>query len=246
MNVVKAGSAFLSLGTSGVYFVSTDSYRYNAKEGVHSFCHAIPKHWHHMAVHLSAACCLDWWAKVANLKIDEAVKKVNLKTESSLYFLPYLAGERTPHNDAHARGSFIGMNQATKTSDMTKAVLEGVVFAFMSGQKAMQNAGVKINDISVVGGGARFPIWGKMLASALNHPLIYRENREVGGAYGAALLAWVAEHGKSSINELEAPPVESIVKPIPELRDYFEARYETFDQIYRQLKPVFRKLTNTK
>lgn len=245
MNVVKAGSAFLSLGTSGVYFVSSDSFRFNAEEGVHTFCHAVPNHWHHMAVHLSAASCLDWWSSVTDTKINELVDKASQKRkhDPGLFFLPYLSGERTPYNDPHARGVFAGLGHATSASDMTQAVLEGVVFAFMSGQMAMLNGSIKINEVSVVGGGARFPYWGKLLAAALRRPLIYRKNREVGGAYGAALLAWVAEHGQDSLIKLEEPPIDVIIKPDARLEDYFAARFAVFNQVYQQLKPVFPLLT---
>jgi xylulokinase len=245
MNVIKSGSAFLSLGTSGVYFVSSDTYRYNAEEGVHTFCHAVPKHWHHMAVHLSAAVCLDWWGQVTSTKVSDLVNKASRKRghDANVFFLPYLSGERTPHNDPHARGVFAGMSHATTNADMTQAVMEGVVFAFMSGQAAMLNAGIKINEVSVVGGGARFPYWGKLLAAALRRPLIYRKNREVGGAYGAALLAWVAEHGEKSLAKLSAPPVDVVIKPEPRLEDYFAARFAIFNQIYQQLKPIFPLLT---
>lgn len=245
MAVIKSGSAFLSLGTSGVYFVSSDTYRYNAEEGVHTFCHAIPNHWHHMAVHLSAASCLDWWGDITATKVGDLVTKASQKRkhDAGVFFLPFLSGERTPHNDPHARGVFAGLSHASNASDLTQAVMEGVVFAFMSGQAAMLNAGIKINEVSVVGGGARFPYWGKLLAAALRRPLIYRKNREVGGAYGAALLAWIAEHGERSLPKLVEPPIEVIIKPDARLEDYFAARFPVFTQIYQQLKPVFPLLT---
>jgi xylulokinase len=245
MSVIKSGSAFLSLGTSGVYFVSSDNYRFNAEEGVHTFCHAVPDHWHHMAVHLSAASSLDWWGSVTETKVNDLVMKVSRKRrhDPGVFFLPYLSGERTPHNDPHARGVFAGMSHATSATDMTQAVMEGVVFAFMSGQAAMQGAGIKINEVSVVGGGARYPYWGKLLSAALRRPLIYRKNREVGGAYGAALLAWIAEHGEAAIAQINEPPVDVIVTPDPRLEDYFASRFVIFNQIYQQLKPVFPLLT---
>ncbi len=135
------------------------------------------------------------------------------------------------------------MSHSTNATDMTQAVMEGVVFAFMSGQAAMQNAGIKINEVSVVGGGARYPYWGKLLSAALRRPLIYRKNREVGGAYGAALLAWVAEHGEAAIAQINEPPVDVVVTPDPRLEDYFASRFVIFNQIYQQLKPVFPLLT---
>lgn len=247
MNVVKAGTGFLSLGTSGVYFVSSDNYRFNASEAVHTFCHAIPHHWHHMAVHLSAAISLDWWGQITDTNVVDLVTAASQRphVNTDVFFLPYLSGERTPHNDPHARSVFVGMNHETKTVDMTQAVLEGVVFAFMSGQTAMLNTGIKINEVSVVGGGARFPYWGKLLASALRRPLIYRKDREVGGAYGAALLAWLAEHGVRGLTSLEAPEIDVVVEPDARLEDYFAARFTIFNQIYQQLKPVFPLLTKS-
>jgi xylulokinase len=242
VNVIKPGSAFLSIGTSGVYFVASDKYQANPEGGIHSFCHCIPNHWHHMSVHLSAASCLSWLASTLNITnteelLIEAEKFAD--SPSPVIFLPYLSGERTPHANPYAQGVFFGMTHTTTRAHLTRAVLEGVAFAFADGQDSMLTAGVEINDVSVVGGGAKSLYWGKILAAALKRPLIYRLNREVGSALGAARLAYLSVNNVNPDHAFEMPPVETVIEPDPDLVQQYAKKRAVFQQLYRKLEDMF-------
>lgn len=244
MGVVTSGSAFLSLGTSGVYFVADHQYQPNPSQGLHTMCHCLPNLWHEMTVHLSAASCLTWLSHVLNKKnvnalIEEAEKHINKNTP---IFLPYLSGERTPHNDAFARGAFLGLNFNTTEAELVQAVLEGVAFAFADGQEAIIAAGIEPKQVSVVGGGARSHYWGKILASVLRHPLIYRKQAEVGGALGAARLAWLAIHGGDPAKVFLPPEIDHVIEPIDAWVSYYEKKLQLFREAYQQLKPLFPRL----
>src|SRR3984957_15691489 len=174
MGVIAPGQAFLSLGTSGVLFVVTDRFRPNPQRAAHAFCHALPDLWHQMSVMLSAASVLDWVAQLTGQsdlpRMVEAAWQRGL-TRHSPFFLPYLAGERTPYNDPNARGVFFGIGADTSAADLTGAVLEGVAFAFADGLDVLLEKGATIGEITVTGGGARLSHWGQLLAPALNRPL---------------------------------------------------------------------------
>jgi xylulokinase len=261
VNVIKSGSAFLSLGTSGVYFVAADQYKANPQGGVHTFCHCLPKLWHHMAVHLSAASCVTWLAGVLDVSAGELLNELECRGErrspaekytgktratagrpynSNIIFLPYLSGERTPHNDPYAKGVFFGLTHNTTRADLLQAVLEGVAFAFADGQDAMLQAGIEINEVSVVGGGARSFYWGAILASALNRPLIYRADREVGGALGAARLAWLGINKADPQTAFAARPIEKIIEPNKELVEIYSAKKKNFKNLYKSLTDIFK------
>ena len=242
MNVIKPGSAFLSLGTSGVFFVASHSYQPNAAGGIHTFCHCLPAQWHYMSVHLSAASCLSWLAntlQVANTKelLQEAEKDYD--PHSPVIFLPYLSGERTPYGNPHAKGVFFGMTHSTTRAHLTRAVLEGVAFAFTDGQEAMLQANVAIDDVSVVGGGAKSLFWGKILAAALQRPLNYRLNREVGAALGAARLAYIAANNCDPQNAFAMPPIETVIAPDPALVHAYAKKQIRFRQLYHRLEDMF-------
>lgn len=254
VNVIKPGSAFLSLGTSGVYFVAANQYNANPQDGIHTFCHCLPKLWHHMAVHLSAANCVTWLADILNTSTQELLNEIEGRGErrslcsaratagrpyDNLIFLPYLSGERTPHNDPYAKGVFFGLTHMTTRSNLLQAVLEGVAFAFADGQDAMLQAGITINEISVVGGGARSFYWGNILAAALNRPLIYRADREVGGALGAARLAWLGINKADPQTAFTSPVIEKIIEPDKDLVTMYQEKRQIFNKIYRSLKPLF-------
>ncbi len=244
VNVTQPGRAFLSLGTSGVYFVADNDYHPNPEATVHTFCHCLPNTWHEMTVHLSAACCLDWLANLLQRRdigalLDEAHK--NESTDTPI-FLPYLSGERTPHNDPYARGVFFGMTHNTKAHHLAQSTLEGVAFALAQGQQAMEQAGVAIDEISVIGGGAKSYYWGEILSAALQKPLAYYKTGEVGAAYGAARLAWLALHPDCSIENAFPPsPIDHIIKPSEERQQRFARQQIIFNELYQQLKGTFAK-----
>lgn len=242
LGVVQPGQAFLSLGTSGVLFVVTDRFRPNPDRAAHAFCHSLPNRWHQMSVMLSAASALDWVARLtgeSDLPRLVAAAKVRGLSRRSPFFLPYLSGERTPHNDPNARGVFFGMNADTTAADLTAAVLEGVALAFADGLEVLVEKGGAVGDISVTGGGARLPYWGEVLAAALNRPLTYRQGGEVGAALGAARLARLALGGEKPEDVCVAPPVDRVVQPDPELNPLLASRRRTFVRLYQDLKNTF-------
>ena len=244
VGVTEPGQGILSLGTSGVIFVVSDDYRSNPANGVHSFCHALPERWHLMSVMLSAAGCLDWLARLTGAADVPTLlaEAENATPQESLYFLPYLNGERTPHNNPAATGVFFGMTGATTRAQLTLAVLEGVAMGLKDGLDALNETGITINDMTLIGGGARSPLWRQILANILNMPLSYRRGGEVGPALGAARLARLALHE-------DQPSHIAGVCPVPELLERIEPnakearrclqRQDKFRRLYLALETEF-------
>jgi xylulokinase len=244
LGVVAPGQAFLSLGTSGVLFLVTDKFRPNPAKAAHAFCHCLPKRWHQMSVMLTAAANLDWVTQLCGFKhVVDAVAAAEVRGPQAQtpIFLPYLSGERTPYNDPYARGAFFGLSAETTAADLAYAVLEGVAFAFADGKDALLESGGKLGDVSVTGGGARLPYWGSILASALDHPLTYREGGEVGAASGAARLGRLALTGEDPDKVCTAPPVTRIVGPDAALKQRMAARRPLFIGLYQNLRKSFRE-----
>lgn len=242
LGVVSHGDAFLSLGTSGVLFVVTDRFRPNPEQAAHAFCHCIPDRWHQMSVMLSAASVLDWVAQLtgnSNLPAMINAARVRGLTSQAPFFLPYLSGERTPHNDPHARGVFFGIRPDTGPADLALAALEGVALAFADGLDVLVEKGGSVGDITVTGGGARLPYWGELLAAALKRPVTYRSGGEVGAALGAARLARLAVDAGRPEEVCISPPIVRVVEPDATLAALLEQRRRTFVHLYRQLKNAF-------
>lgn len=242
MNVIKPGQAFISLGTSGVYFVAMDKYQSNPEQGIHAFCHCLPLTWHQMSVHLNAASCLTWLGEILKEKDYEKLLKEaeeHSNRTSSVIFLPYLTGERTPHNNPHAKGVLFGLNANTIRPDITNAVLRGVAMAFAQGQEAMMQSGISVDYISVIGGGARSHYWCKLLASAINKPLHLHQNRDLGAALGAARLAWFYQHKGDFRTVFLPPPIDTVVEPCANLQEKFFVEQKQFNSLYNQLEPSF-------
>ncbi|MDE2043237.1 MAG: xylulokinase, partial [Alphaproteobacteria bacterium] len=191
VGVVNEGDALLSLGTSGVIFVATGQFRPNPARAVHVFCHCLPEMWHQMSVHLSAASCLDWAARQVGMDVPgllRCAESAEADTVEEL-FLPYLSGERTPHNDPHVRGAWLRLDNETSPARLARAVLEGVAFAHADGLDALREAGTQVEELAVIGGGSQSLFWGRIFAAALNVRLAYLEGGDVGPALGAARLA---------------------------------------------------------
>lgn len=235
IGVVNDGDAMLSLGTSGVIFVATANFRPNPARAVHAFCHALPAMWHQMSVHLSAASCIDWAARLIRVEGPAALfalaEQAGLSAGPEL-FLPYLSGERTPHNDAHVRGAFLGMNHQTDPGRLAAAVLEGVAFAHADGLDALREAGTQIDQLSVIGGGARSSYWGRIIAASLGVPLVYLKGGEVGPALGAARLAQIAVTGQSVAEVCVRPPISHVITPDPALVDALSPKLARFRAAY--------------
>lgn len=243
VGVLEEGDAFLSLGTSGVLFVANKDYRPNPFGGVHTFCHAVPDRWHQMSVILSAASCMDWAAKFTGAK-DTASLFAAAEFEGSgadvgEIFLPYLSGERTPHNNPNAKGVLFGLNHDSGQTQIARAVMEGVAFAFCDGLEALADAGTKIDQVTVIGGGARSNLWGEILASSMGIRLVYRAGGEVGPAYGAARLAQIGHTVASSNEVATAPAILNIIEPNAKLQERLAPKREKFRALYPQLSSFF-------
>jgi xylulokinase len=244
VGAIRAGDAFLSLGTSGVYFVAGDRFAPAPDGGVHAFCHCLPGTWHQMSVILSAASCLTWVTRLIGAENEAALlaEVEQVDRDPRVVFLPYLSGERTPHNDPDASGVFFGLTHATTRVDLARAVLEGVAFALADGQDALLASGTTIRSISVIGGGARSAFWGRILASALDRPLAYHGSGESGPAFGAARLARLAVSGEDPATVCLTPAVDAVLQPDAELRDRYATRRPLFRTLYRQLRESFHAL----
>ena len=241
VGVIREGDALLSLGTSGVIFVATREFRPNPERAVHAFCHCLPDMWHQMSVHLSAASCIDWGVKATG--VDDPASFFALAEAAGAgvgpeLFLPYLSGERTPHNDAQIRAALLGIDNETDKGRIAAAVLEGVAFAHADGIAALRDAGTRIDELSVIGGGARSRYWGSIIAAALNVRLAYLEGGEVGPALGAAKLALMAVTGASAAEACTRPSVSHVIEPDPALADRLAPRLARFRAAYPALKSL--------
>jgi xylulokinase len=248
VGVIDEGDAMLSLGTSGVLFVAGKAFRPNPERGVHAFCHALPERWHQMSVMLSAATALDWAARLtasADASALIAMAQARGRLDGREIFLPYLSGERTPHNDPAARGVLFGLDHESDAAAIGQAVVEGVAFGLADGLDALIEAGAAIKQISVIGGGARSPWWGRVLAAALNRPLAYRMGADVGPAYGAARLARLAVTTEASGEVCAPPPVEALIEPDARDVAVLTPKRHTFEQLYGDLRSRFGTLAGS-
>lgn len=234
----------ISLGTSGTIFISSENFGVDAHNALHSFAHA-DGHYHLMGCMLSAASCNKWWmdeilSTKDYQKEQEGIKKLG---ENKVYFLPYLMGERSPHNDPDARGTFIGMTMDTTRSDMTQAVLEGVAFALRDSFEVARSLGLKIERTKICGGGAKSALWKKIIANVLNVKVDVLENEE-GPAYGGAILAAVACGEFASVTEAAEKLVRVVetVEPDSQLTEKYEEKYKKFRAIYPACKALFKIL----
>lgn len=241
---VGNGACNISLGTSGTVFISSEKFGVDENNALHSFDHADGSY-HLMGCMLSAASCNKWWMDEIigtkdYAKEQEAIEKPG---ENHVYFLPYLMGERSPHNDPKARGTFIGMTMDTTRADMTQAVLEGVAFALRDSFEVAKSLGVDIKATKICGGGAKSPLWKKMVANILNVTVEVPKSEE-GPSMGAAMLAAVACGAYKSVKEAAEAivTVKETIEPDAELAAKYEARYKQFREIYPVLRPLFQKL----
>ena len=238
MGAVEPGQGFLSLGTSGVLFVVTPTYQPNAASATHAFCHAVPGRWHQMSVMLAAASALQWVAKLLGAPDagDVAARAAALGAsdrEAAPLFLPYLSGERTPHNDAQVRGSFHGLDFDTDAARLGYAVMEGVSFGLRDGLAALNAAGSQVTRLSLVGGGARSAFWAQMLASALDVEIVTHGGSAVGGALGAARLGALSVGAPMQAVCLP-PPIDTVYQPDPGEGALLAPRHALFRSLYRR------------
>lgn len=235
LGAVRPGDAFVSLGTSGVLWATTDSFRPHTEGAVHAFCHALPGLWHQMGVTLSAAASLAWWAGITGRSEAELLAEIGPVTRpSEALFLPYLSGERTPHDDGSLRGVFADLAAGTDRAAMTQAVLEGVAFSMRDCLDALARSGTCIAEAAVIGGGSRSQTWTAILSAALGLPLHRTAEGERGGAFGAARLARLAVTGEDPAILCRPPARTRTVEPDPGLAAAYAERIAR----YRALLPV--------
>jgi len=242
---VGDGMCNISLGTSGTIFISSEKFGVDENNALHSFAHA-DGHYHLMGCMLSAASCNKWWMDEIIGTTDYAAeqKAIDELGENHVYFLPYLMGERSPHNNPNARGTFIGMTMDTSRADMTQAVLEGVAFALRDSFEVAKSLGINIERTKICGGGAKSPLWKKIIANVLNVKVDVIESEE-GPGYGGAMLAAVACGEYASVEEAAAKLVKVIdtVEPSADLVAKYEERYQQFKEIYPACKPLYDIIT---
>ena len=238
VGMTEPGQGMLSLGTSGVYFVVSDGYMSNPQRAVHSFCHALPQRWHLMSVILSAAACLDWAAALTGCAdVPQLLAEAERASENAapLWFLPYLSGERTPHNNPQATGVFFGLTYQHGRPELARAVLEGVGYALAQGMDAVHECGVAPSSIMLIGGGARSALWRQMLADISGQTLDYCQGGEVGPALGAARLAQLALEPQTTL-----PGLKRVQRHQPDAARHqrYQPLRATFARLYAQLAPL--------
>lgn len=239
VGVVRAGDAFVSLGTSGVLFAANDGYRPAPETAVHTFCHALPGTWHQMGVVLAATDALNWYAGLVGESAAALTGALgNLQAPGKTVFLPYLGGERTPLNDATIRGAFIGLEHATDRAAATRAVLEGVTFAFRDCRDALAATGTRLERLIAVGGGSRSDYWLAAIATALGVPVQRPVAGDFGAAFGAARLGLMAATGAGAEIAVPAPSART-VEPDRSLAAAFDAGHTR----YRAARSAIRGLT---
>lgn len=240
--VVGEGGCNISLGTSGTLFVSSEKYKEDKVNALHSFCHA-DGGWHLMGCILSAASCNAWWSDKILRTDDYAKEQAGLEGElgkNDVYFLPYLMGERSPHNDVNARGAFIGMRPDTTRKQMTLAVLEGVTFALRDCLEAAKKNGVTVGRTMLCGGGAKSALWRKIVANVMNMPVVIPQT-EQGPSYGAAMLAMVGCGEYETVKEAAKAivRVKETVLPDEKAAALYAQRYIYFSKLYPALYGIY-------
>lgn len=242
MGTVSEGHAFVSLGTSGVLFAANASYLPKPESAVHAFCHALPNTWHQMGVILSATDALNWYAGITGKSASELTTELGetLKAPTGVTFAPYLSGERTPHNDAAIRGSFIGLSHESDRKALTQAVLEGVTFAIRDNLEALKSAGTSISRVTAIGGGSRSRYWLASIATSLGVPVDIPADGDFGAAFGAARLGLIAATDADPVAVCTQPETAETIEPVAALSGAYEEAYKR----YRALYPAIKELSH--
>ncbi len=237
VGVTQPGQAFLSLGTSGVIFAATDSYRPAPETAVHSFCHALPGLWHQMGVILSATDALEWYGRLVGHSAADLTRALEgVKAPGRAMFLPYLGGERTPHNDAHIRAALIGLENETDIAAGTRAVLEGVGFALRDNIDALAATGTRIDRLVAVGGGSASRVWLETLASCLGVSIDIPVAGDFGAAFGAARLGMMAATGDTTL--ATPPKIATQLEPDTALAEAFAQAHTRYKSTYTALRSL--------
>ncbi|MEO4000557.1 xylulokinase [Mesorhizobium sp. CAU 1732] len=240
MGTVKPGHAFVSLGTSGVLFAANGAYLPNPASAVHTFCHALPQTWHQMGVILSATDSLNWLSNVTGHTAGDLTSELgdDLRAPTGVTFLPYLSGERTPHNDAIIRGSFTGLAHQSDRPALTQAVVEGVAFAFRDSLEALHAAGTELTRVTAIGGGSRSRYWLKSIATALGVSVDLPSDGDFGAAFGAARLGLIAAEKAEPVAVCAAPETAETIEPDANLASAYADAYSRYRALYPAIRGV--------
>jgi xylulokinase len=243
LGAIAPGEAFVSLGTATQLIVATDQYRSAPEKLVHSFAHALPNRWYAMAAMLNGAGALAFAGRLLGASPDtlEREAATDYPGPGPLLFLPYLSGERTPLDDAYARGVLFGMSEATSRADVARAVMEGVALTLADARDCLLAAGASIERVGLIGGGAKSLVWTRMIAAATGFTVVRMKGGETGPAYGAARLARIAATGETPETVCVKPEIADVTEPERKLTDLFARQRERFTALYAAVKPEFRK-----
>jgi xylulokinase len=234
------GDGFVSLGTSGVLLAARNSFAPSPESAVHTFCHAVPGRWYQMGVILSATDSLNWLSQrlqASPQDLSEALGN-SIGKPGRIRFLPYLSGERTPHNDSRIRGALVGIDIASTNEDLTRSVMEGVAFALRDSLGALKGTGASLDRVLGIGGGAQSRYWIELMATVLGMPIDLPDGQELGAALGAARLAICAANGATPEEIMHRPPVAQTIAPRAELTEAYEAAYASYRALYPALKDL--------
>ena len=243
LGAVRPGAGFISLGTACQWVIASDVYRAAPERLVHSFAHALPGRWYHMAAMLNGAGALAFAGRLFHAEVAEleAEAAAGYRGPADLMFLPYLSGERTPYDNPHARGVAFGLTEAHARVDFTRAVMEGVAFTLADARDCLAETGDIADRVGIIGGGAKSRLWARMIASACGVEVIRYRGGEAGPAFGAARLARLAATGEAPEDVCRPPETLDATAPEPALADAFASRREPFQALYRALRPEFAK-----
>ncbi len=239
MGVINENQSFISLGTSGVFFTPSQNFLSNTSDAVHSFCHCLPNKWHLMSVMLSASNCLDWICSITNESIVEVMKNIenffndNLNIENAPIFLPYLSGERTPHNDPYIRGSFHSIKTTTDKVSLQYSVIEGISFGILDGVNSILKVNNNFKSINMVGGGSKSNFWIQLLSSLLNKDLSVCEQSAFSASIGVARLAMFVDQNNKDKNNIIREIISSKkYQPLTMNQEILLKRYQIWQDIY--------------
>jgi xylulokinase len=242
---VEVGRAFVHLGTSAQLFVATARYRPHPQRFLHAFCHALPGRWYQMAAMLNGASVIGnvaRWLGTEDVAALISEAEAEFRGPAPLLMLPYLAGERTPHDDPLARGVVFGLTGGTSRAHLVQAALEGVAFSFADALDVVAATGTELKEAGFIGGGARSSFWGRILANVMNLPLMLYRSGETGPAFGAARLARIGVTHEPVASVVREPEVVAEISPEATLVDAYRGRIEAFRQLYATLRPEFANL----
>ncbi|MHC0054739.1 xylulokinase [Actibacterium sp. D379-3] len=237
---LNEGQGFVSLGTSGVLLAAKNRFAPAPETAVHTFCHAIPDTWYQMGVMLAATDSLNWLSRLTGQPAAALSAEVGTRIAGpgTVRFLPYLSGERTPHNDSTIRGAFAGLDIASDRAALTRAVMEGVAYGLRDSLEALKSTGTRLSRLLAIGGGARSPYWVELLATLFDMPIDLPEQGDFGAALGAARLAMIGVTGGAPAEVMTPPPIARTVQPRHDLTQPYAEGYAAFRQFYPAMKVI--------